>query len=116
MPRLELLGRYGDVVRVGTYFVNYRRILRAAQERLGYHGELQLLVASGSGREVLTVRLDEEYAGDPEGTREALVAEVTELASAEAEGLLAFVVETVGRERFERTATSGKLRTVVDLR
>ncbi|MEU5539731.1 acyl-CoA reductase [Streptomyces sp. NPDC020362] len=116
VPRLELLGRYGDVVRVGTYFVNYRRILRAAQERLGYHGELQLLVASGSGREVLTVRLDEEYAGDPEGTREALVAEVTELASAEAEGLLAFVVETVGRERFERTATSGKLRTVVDLR
>ncbi|MFF7752104.1 acyl-CoA reductase [Streptomyces sp. NPDC007971] len=116
VPRLELLGRYGDVVRVGTYFVNYRRILSAAQERLGYHGELQLLVASGSDREVLTVRLDEEYAGDPGDAREALLAEVTELASAEAEGLLAVSVEAVRREAFERTATSGKLRTVVDLR
>ncbi|KUM92656.1 hypothetical protein AQI88_30930 [Streptomyces cellostaticus] len=116
VPRLELLGRYGDVVRVGTYFVNYRRILRAVQERLGYHGEMQLLVASGSDREVLTVRLDEQYASDPEAAREGLVAEVTELASAEAEGLLAFAVETVRRETFERTATSGKLRTVIDLR
>ncbi|MFI8243421.1 acyl-CoA reductase [Streptomyces sp. NPDC085866] len=116
VPRLELLGRYGDVVRVGTYFVNYRRILRAAQERLGYHGEMQLLVASGSGRDVLTVRLDEQYASDPETAREALLAEVTELASAGAEGLLALAVETVRRETFERTPTSGKLRTVVDLR
>ncbi|ANP52450.1 phenylacetate-coenzyme A ligase PaaK-like adenylate-forming protein [Streptomyces griseochromogenes] len=116
VPRLELLGRYGDVVRVGTYFLNYRRILRAAQDRLGYHGELQLVVASGSDREMLTVRLDDQYANDPESARDALVAEVTELASAEAEGLLALSVETVRRETFERTATSGKLRTVIDLR
>ncbi|MFF4956962.1 acyl-CoA reductase [Streptomyces sp. NPDC001222] len=116
VPRLELLGRYGDVVRVGTYFFNYRRILGAAQERLGYHGEMQLLVAPGSGRELLTVRLDEDYACDPAAARDALAAEVAELASAESEGLLAFAVETVRRETFERTATSGKLRTVVDLR
>ncbi|MFE9452237.1 acyl-CoA reductase [Streptomyces sp. NPDC006739] len=116
VPRLELLGRYGDVVRVGTYFVNYRRIQRAARERLAYHGEVQVLVASGEGRERLTVRLDEEYAPDPRAARDALAAEVAELASAEAEGLLAFGVETVRREAFARTATSGKLRTVVDLR
>ncbi|MEV6024705.1 acyl-CoA reductase [Streptomyces sp. NPDC052036] len=116
VPRLELLGRYGDVVRVGTYFFNYRRILRATQERLGYHGEMQLLIAPGSGRELLTVRLDEGYASDPVAARDALAAEVAELASAEAEGLLAFAVETVRRETFDRTATSGKLRTVVDLR
>ncbi|MFJ7904244.1 acyl-CoA reductase [Streptomyces sp. NPDC096198] len=116
VQRLELLGRYGDVVRVGTYFVNYRRILRAAQERLGYHGEVQLLVAPGTGRELLTVRLDESYAPDPAAARDALAAEVAELASAEEEGLLTFAVETVAREAFERTPTSGKLRTVIDLR
>ncbi|MGW3150840.1 acyl-CoA reductase [Streptomyces sp. NPDC001177] len=116
VPRLELLGRHGDVVRVGTYFVNYRRVLRAAQERLGYPGELQLLAESGPDRERLTVRLDEQYAGDPEAAREALVAEVPELASALAEDLLAFTVQTVPTETFERTATSGKLRTVIDLR
>ncbi|MFF8403334.1 acyl-CoA reductase [Streptomyces sp. NPDC015684] len=116
VPRLELLGRHGDVVRVGTYFVNYRRVLRAAQERLAYHGEVQLLVAPGPGRELLTVRLDEQYAGDAAAAREALAAEVPELAAAEAEGLLTVAVETVPRAAFARTATSGKLRTVVDLR
>jgi hypothetical protein len=74
------------------------------------------LVGSGAGRERLTVRLDEQYAGDPGAARDALTAEVAELASAEAEGLLGFVVETVPREAFQRTATSGKLRTVIDLR
>ncbi|MEU7061527.1 acyl-CoA reductase [Streptomyces sp. NPDC046197] len=116
VPRLELLGRHGDVVRVGTYFFNYRRFQQAAQERLGYHGELQLLVTSGSGRERLAVRLDEEYAPDPAAARDAFAAEIAELAPAEAEGLLAFAVESAAREAFERTATSGKLRTVVDLR
>lgn len=56
VPRLELLGRYGDVVRVGTYFLNYRRVVAAAQERLAYHGEVQLVVRSGAGREELTIR------------------------------------------------------------
>ncbi|MFF7404727.1 acyl-CoA reductase [Streptomyces murinus] len=116
VPRLELLGRYGDVVRVGTYFLNYRRLVAAAQERLAYHGEVQLVVRSGAGREELTIRLDEQYADDPGAAHRALATEVAELASAEAEGLLALTVETVPREAFERTATSGKLRTVIDLR
>lgn len=116
VPRLELLGRYGDVVRVGTYFLNYRRVVAAAQERLAYHGEVQLVVRSGAGREELTIRLDEQYADDPGAAHRALAAEVAELASAEAEGLLALTVETVPREAIERTATSGKLRTVIDLR
>ncbi|MFF7356190.1 acyl-CoA reductase [Streptomyces filipinensis] len=116
VPRLELLGRYGDVVRVGTYFVNYRRIVRALEERLGYHGEAQLVVAPGGGRERLTVRLDEEYAPDPEAALAALTAEVAEIASARAEGLLSLAVQTVRRDAFERTATSGKLRTVIDVR
>ncbi|MYW17824.1 AMP-binding protein [Streptomyces sp. SID2955] len=116
VPRLELLGRYGDVIRVGTYFVNYRRVVRALEERLGYHGEAQLVVAPGADRERMTVRLDEQYTPDAGVARAALRAEVTELASALAEGLLTLAVQTVGREDFERTATSGKLRTVIDLR
>ncbi|MEU6172438.1 acyl-CoA reductase [Streptantibioticus parmotrematis] len=115
-PRLELLGRYGDVVRVGTYFFNYRRFVTAAQERLGYHGEVQLLLDAGGGGERLTVRLDERYAADVSAAREAFTGDMEELAAAEAEGLLAFEVVTAGVDAFERTATSGKLRTVVDRR
>ncbi|WEO99739.1 acyl-CoA reductase [Streptomyces sp. FXJ1.172] len=116
VPRLELLGRYGDVVRVGTYFVNYRRIVRALEERLAYHGEVQLSVAPGSDREQLTVRLDEQYAPGPDATLTAITTEVPELASALEEGLLSLTVQRVRRETFERTRASGKLRTVIDLR
>jgi phenylacetate-coenzyme A ligase PaaK-like adenylate-forming protein len=116
VPRLELLGRYGDVVRVGTYFVNYRRVVRALAERLAYHGEVQLSVAPGTDREELTVRLDEQYAPAPDATRAAVTAEIPEVASAAEEGLLSLAVQNVRREAFERTPTSGKLRTVVDLR
>ncbi|MEU6773191.1 acyl-CoA reductase [Streptomyces sp. NPDC046759] len=116
VPRLELLGRYGDVVRVGTYSVNYRRVVRALEETLGYHGEAQLVVAPGAERERLTVRLDEQYAPGPEAVRAALTAEVAELAAAEAEGLVSLAVRAVRRDEFERTATSGKLRPVIDLR
>jgi phenylacetate-coenzyme A ligase PaaK-like adenylate-forming protein len=116
VPRLELLGRYGDVVRVGTYFVNYRQLVRALEERTAYHGEVQLVVAPGADRERLTVRLDEQYAPTADVARAAVTAEVPELASALEEGLLTLTVQSVRRADLERTPTSGKLRAVIDLR
>ncbi|WNM32510.1 hypothetical protein RKE30_19865 [Streptomyces sp. Li-HN-5-11] len=115
VPRLELLGRYGDVVRIGTYFVTYRRFVRAVQVQLGYRGEVQLVVGPGSGLERLTVRLDQGYAPHAAGARAALATEVMEQASAEAEGLLTITVETLPMDAFERTPVSGRLRTVLDL-
>ncbi|MEV7175557.1 acyl-CoA reductase [Kitasatospora sp. NPDC093679] len=115
-PRIELLGRYGDVVRVGTYFLNVRRLMAVAEEHLGYRGELQLLVDADPVREHLTVRLDERYAPAPEAALDVFLATVPELASATAESLLTCTVETVPTSAFDRTPTSGKLRTVVDRR
>ncbi|MEU6233494.1 acyl-CoA reductase [Kitasatospora sp. NPDC047058] len=115
-PRIELLGRYGDVVRVGTYFLNVRRFIAVAEEDLGYRGELQLVLDAGDGREQVTVRLDERYAPDATAARAAFLAAVPELGAAVAEGLLTCTVETAGTAAFERTATSGKLRTVIDRR
>ncbi|AEW98566.1 acyl-CoA reductase [Streptantibioticus cattleyicolor] len=115
-PRVELLGRYGDVVRAGTYFFNYRRFVTVADEALDYTGELQLVLSAEDGRERLTLRMDERYAPEADVAREAFLAAVPELAEAVAEGLLSCSVETAGIAAFERTATSGKLRSVVDLR
>ncbi|MEU7583486.1 acyl-CoA reductase [Streptomyces sp. NPDC041068] len=116
-PRIELLGRYGDVVRVGTYFYNYRRFVECAQEQLGYRGELQLVLSSKAAREDLTVRLDRAYATDPERARAAFLSAIPELGAAVTEEeLLTCAVEIVDGEDLERTAGSGKLRTVIDLR
>ncbi|MEV8094511.1 acyl-CoA reductase [Kitasatospora sp. NPDC085879] len=115
-PRIELLGRHGDVVRVGTYFLNVRRLGQVAEEHLGYRGELQLLLDTDVDRERVTVRLDERYAPDPGTARAAFLTAVPELGSAVAEGLLTCTVERAPTTAFERTPTSGKLRTVIDRR
>ncbi|WP_371502102.1 AMP-binding protein [Kitasatospora sp. NBC_00374] len=115
-PRIELLGRHGDVVRVGTYFQNYRRFVEVAADELGYRGELQLILTSADDRERLTVRVDERYAPDPDAARAAFRSAIAELDSAISEGLLTFAVETADTLAFERTPTSGKLRAVIDRR
>ncbi|GGX27853.1 acyl-CoA reductase [Streptomyces noursei] len=116
-PRIELLGRYGDVFRMGTYHFNYRRFTRIAEEHLDYRGELQLLLTSTADREHLTVRLDSAYAPDPDTARAAFLAHLPELGSAVGpEALLTCTAEIVAGHAFERTATSGKLRTVIDRR
>ncbi|MFB6603822.1 acyl-CoA reductase [Streptomyces noursei] len=116
-PRIELLGRYGEVFRMGTYHFNYRRFTQVAEEHLGYRGELQLLLTNEAGREHLTVRLDAHYAPDPAAARAALLTHIPELGSAAGpEALLTLTVETAPTLAFERTPTSGKLRTVIDRR
>lgn len=116
-PRFELLGRTGDVVRAGTYFVNYRRIARIAAEHLGYCGELQMVVEAAPSRERITVRMDEDGVSDPAAATRTLLAHYPELYEAvTAEGLLDLSVQAVAPGDFERSAASRKLRTVVDRR
>ncbi|OEV10888.1 acyl-CoA reductase [Streptomyces nanshensis] len=116
-PRIELLGRHGDVARIGTNSYHYRRFVDAAERHLGYRGELQIVLTSEAARERLTVRLDERYAPPADSARAAFLAEVPGLRSAvEEEDLLTCSVEITDGAAFERTAASGKLRTFVDLR
>ncbi|MFG2196015.1 acyl-CoA reductase [Streptomyces sp. NPDC048639] len=116
-PRIELLGRHGDVARVGGYSFHYRRFAEAAETRLGYRGELQVVLTSETACERLTVRLDALYAPPAEEARGAFLATIPELRSAvEEEDLLTLSVEITDVASFERTATSGKLRTFVDRR
>ncbi|WP_369373807.1 acyl-CoA reductase [Streptomyces sp. cg36] len=115
-PRFELLGRTGDVMRVATYFVNHRRLVAIAQESTRYSGELQSVLTRDEVRERLTVRVERSAAPGPEPLREAFLTGCPELASAVGEGLLDLVVEAVDGASLDRSATSGKLRSVVDLR
>ncbi|GHC34435.1 acyl-CoA reductase [Streptomyces cinnamoneus] len=114
-PRFELLGRGGDVMRVASYFLNYRRFVAIAEQDCGHRGELQVALSRSSVRERLTVRA-EDTGTDPQQLRAAFLAGYEELRSAVGDGLLDLDVETVDGAALERTPTSGKLRTVVDAR
>jgi phenylacetate-coenzyme A ligase PaaK-like adenylate-forming protein len=117
-PRFELLGRFGDIFRSGSYFLNYRRFVQVAEERLGHHGALQLVLAEDdSARESLTVKL----VGDPVGRDDAAAREFLdgypELAAAVLhDGLVELVVERCPVEELAHTSASGKVRTVVERR
>ncbi|MBH1932699.1 hypothetical protein I5Q34_00050 [Streptomyces sp. AV19] len=113
-PRFELLGRTGDVIRTGTYFLNYRRFARLAEEHLGYRGELQMLVEPAAARERIVLRMN---GVDTDEAAAAFLAHYAELRAAVIEEhLLDLRVDAVGRDGFERAAASGKLRTVIDRR
>ncbi|GGR37817.1 acyl-CoA reductase [Streptomyces netropsis] len=113
-PRFELLGRGGDVMRVAAYFLNYRRFVAIAEQDCGYRGELQVLLARTEVREQLTVRVEATDTAGPRELRAAFLAGYEELRSAVDDRLLDLVVETADGADFARTATSGKLRAVVD--
>ncbi len=114
-PRFELLGRLGEVMRVATHFLNYRRFVTLAEEHLGHRGGTQIVLAHDGPRERLTVRL-ERAAGEPRAlrAREVFLAGYPELRTAVAEGLLELDVTEVDRAGLERAPGTGKLRSVVD--
>ncbi|MCC2275832.1 aldehyde dehydrogenase family protein [Streptomyces sp. ET3-23] len=115
-PRFELLGRLGDVMRVATYFLNHRRFMTIAEQDCRYRGELQIVLSNDGTRERLTVRVEPTGGAEPAAVRAALLAGYAELRTAVEERLLDLVVEAVDGADFARTATSGKLRAVVDER
>lgn len=115
-PRFELLGRLGEVMRVATYFLNYRRFVAIAEQDLRYSGELQAVLTGGPARECLTLRMESAQAPDADLARDAFLAAYPEVRSAVDERLLDFAVEVLDGADLDRTATSGKLRAVVDRR
>ncbi|MFI9274438.1 acyl-CoA reductase [Kitasatospora sp. NPDC052896] len=117
-PRFELLGRFGDIFRSGSHFLNYRRFVQVAEERLGHHDAVQLVLAEDeSDGETLTVKL----AGEPFGQDEAAVEEFLDgypelAAAAVRDELVRVIVERCPVEELAHTEASGKLLAVVERR
>jgi phenylacetate-coenzyme A ligase PaaK-like adenylate-forming protein len=115
-PRFELLGRYGDIVRIAARLIDYRRLVRVAEEQLSYVGDLQLVLDHDDDRERLTLRLDERSIRDVDTVRRTFLACYDDLRTAVEQELLSLAVETVDAGRLERTPNSGKVLAVVDMR
>lgn len=116
-PRFELLGRYGDVVRLDAFFISYRELARIADEQAGYAGELQMVLTGGETVEGMMIKLDERYTADPAAMRQLFLEHYPELRRVvETRRSATLDVQTVDISEFERISTSGKLREVIDRR
>ncbi|MDX3762790.1 acyl-CoA reductase [Streptomyces sp. AK02-04a] len=117
IPRFELLGRFGDIFRSGSHFLNYRRFTAVAEEALGHRGALQIVLDEEADGERLTVRLEAVGATTDVDAAQVFLKEYPQLADAVLrDGLVKLSVERAEPDAFERTTASGKLLAVLDRR
>ncbi|MGE0171272.1 MAG: acyl-CoA reductase [Oligoflexales bacterium] len=115
-PRVDLLGRFGNIFRIGTTFVNYQGIANILADHLDYSGELQLKLHAESPKERIELCMT-PFDTSEQTIIDTLVAHYKDLAEAvKIDNCLRLSVTFVDGSSLERTPGSGKLRTVIDLR
>ena len=120
-PRFELLGRHGDVFKIGSAFFNYAKFAQILADELNYSGEVQLVLKAGINTEEICVHLSpngsESAQGQEAQIRSRLLASYPDLKDmVETEKLLQLSISIKDVSAFERAAGSGKLRRIVDTR
>ncbi|WPF66852.1 MULTISPECIES: acyl-CoA reductase [unclassified Corynebacterium] len=117
LPRVELLGRYGDVIRVGSRSFHYQTFVDALARRCGYAGDVQVQVEWRGDREHIVVLIDATACSlSADTARCALIEAVPYLGLACKEGLMSVVVNIIHSSTFTRTASSQKIKRVIDRR
>ncbi len=114
-PRFRLLGRYGDVMRIGGTFFNFRRISKLFDDNLGYRGNMQILLDHDGLEDKMTVCISDGSIST-EAAAEMLVGEYDSFAKTLPTGLMGFEVRNVGSDGFIVNTTSLKVTPVVDRR
>lgn len=123
--RFELLGRHGDVFRIGTVFLSYQKFQKILIDKLEYEGSIQVHLHAGSGnkKEKVVLKIEKLFkspdknAQTPEGLSKLLLENYTDLKMVVVEDMvLDFEVEIVSREDLVFSPTTGKLRSVIDHR
>ena len=123
--RFELLGRHGDVFRIGTVFLSYQRFQKILIDQYEYEGSIQLHLYAGDGikkdKVVLKVEnlFSDQYkdAQIPERVKKMIMAQYPDLnLVVNTDLVLDFEVEILDRTQLTFSASTGKLRSVIDHR
>jgi phenylacetate-coenzyme A ligase PaaK-like adenylate-forming protein len=116
-PRFKLMGRYGDIFKAGTNFLNYREFVKCLSDHLGYSGLLQLEIEYEQGHEQIIVKLDKKQNITENDAYTILTKEYNDLKEVTIdEPLLELVVKCVDEKDFIRTKASDKLKAIIDNR
>lgn len=116
-PRFELLGRFGDIFKMGPLF-NYNEFVRALSDDLKYSGSLQLvLTAEKNGPQTILMRIDKNVTfSNDEILHSIYKAFPTIKMVNEKEILIDVKVERLEESAFEKVTTTGKLKRIIDKR
>ena len=116
-PRFQLMGRYGDIFKAGTNFLNYREFVRCLSEGFGYSGLLQLKIDYVSGKERITVIIDKKQNINEDEVFKLLTTKYKDIKEVTIdEPMVELVVKSCEEKDFIKTKASGKLKAIVDNR
>ncbi|MEK6773179.1 MAG: AMP-binding protein [Bdellovibrionota bacterium] len=119
-PRFELMGRTGDVFRIGATFLNYQSLLKSFSNELNYVGAFQihLYPAAGLKKEKIVFNLDAKLMTPPQVDQvEKFLLNVKDFNFVvKKDKLLEYKIELIDISQFEKSKAGGKIRNIVDHR
>jgi phenylacetate-coenzyme A ligase PaaK-like adenylate-forming protein len=116
-PRFELLGRFGDIFKMGPLF-NYNEFRKILEEKMGYADELQLILdATVKEKQQIIVRLNKAAGLDERAVYDSLVNNYHYLYDMVVnDDLIDLSIECTDASEFIKIESSGKLHKIIDKR
>ena len=114
-PRFELLGRFGDVFKFATNYVNYKTIKSIFAEKMNYNGWLQVLL-SYDNISCMTICTEEDFTYPEEKAIEILKENYPEIEECLRDKTGKVTVKKQKKDDFILSTGGGKVRSVIDRR
>ena len=115
-PRFKLLGRTGDIFRIGSMFLNFQKFQKLLSDA-GYSGELQIRLLEEGLKEKVLLRISDTGGLSAQECSRLCLEQYGDLNEAVVKDhVLAFETEVVHAEKYDRSKASGKLLRVIDER
>ena len=114
-PRFELLGRFGDVFKFATNYVNYQKIKSVFGKEMGYTGWIQVIL-SYNEKESMHICVENDFAYSVEEAISVLAKHYSEIAEIVSDRTGEISVVKQDKAKFELSTGGGKVRSVIDRR
>ena len=114
-PRFELLGRFGDIFKFATNYVNYKTIKSVFAEKMNYNGWLQVLL-SYERLNVMTICVEADFALEEAEVLKCLKNNYPEINECLTDKTGEVRIVKQSRDCFKLSSGGGKVRSVIDCR
>lgn len=116
-PRFRLLGRMGDIFRIGSAYLNYQKFVHILSNEAGFAGEAQIVLEESGLKEKVTLLYSDQAKSSPQDVTKLCLNHYSDLSEVvEKDQVLLFEAKPVPTDSFERSRGSGKLIRVIDRR
>lgn len=114
-PKFELLGRFGDIFKFATNYVNYKNIKAIFGKEMNYTGWLQVAL-SYDGISLMTICVEPDFSYAEEEAVQILAQHYPEIAECLTDKTGNVIVVKQDKEKFVLSTGGGKVRSVLDMR